>query len=328
MTRKMFIECKLVHADLSEYNILYHVEDTSSVSSIPSASETATDDANPVPLKEEAPAQTRGHLYIIDVSQSVEHDHPHAFDFLRADLRNIEDFFGKRGVRCLGLRRAFDFVTREVLPSVPENASNTTSSSSTQEIILHKWMEEPEQESEMGAGSVSADIRNDDESAGKTSAAHEDEVFMRSYIPRTLNEVYDPERDVGALSRGEGENLIYKHMIGVVGPKESRKSQSPVGEGRSAHTEEAKATVHFEDSDNAEGEDSESEEGEDGDGDSDSDDQKEGFEERRPRGHRHEDKEAKKERKKAVKEEARERRKHKIPKAEKKRKVKATARGG
>ena len=28
MTRKMFVECRLVHADLSEYNILYHVDDS------------------------------------------------------------------------------------------------------------------------------------------------------------------------------------------------------------------------------------------------------------------------------------------------------------
>ncbi|KAJ4001082.1 RIO domain-containing protein [Lentinula boryana] len=40
--RKMFHQCKLAHADLSEYNILFH----------------------------------EGHLWIIDVSQSVEHDHP------------------------------------------------------------------------------------------------------------------------------------------------------------------------------------------------------------------------------------------------------------
>ena len=47
--RKMYHTCQLVHGDLSEYNILYH----------------------------------RGKAYIIDVSQSVEHDHPNALHFLR-----------------------------------------------------------------------------------------------------------------------------------------------------------------------------------------------------------------------------------------------------
>ena len=52
-----------------------------------------------------------------------------------------------------------------------------------------------------------------------------------------------------------------------------------------------------------------------------------GFVERPARGHRHEDREAKRERKKAAKDEAREKRKHKMPKAEKKKKIKAS-RGG
>lgn len=35
-----------------------------------------------------------GDAYIIDVSQSVEHDHPHALEFLRKDCSNIN---GERG---------------------------------------------------------------------------------------------------------------------------------------------------------------------------------------------------------------------------------------
>lgn len=52
---KLYNLCKLVHADLSEYNLLY--ED--------------------------------GSIVVIDVSQSVEHDHPMALEFLRNDCNNI-----------------------------------------------------------------------------------------------------------------------------------------------------------------------------------------------------------------------------------------------
>ena len=126
MMRKMFLECKLVHADLSEYNILYHVEDAPSSTSVQQDEEAPAADTTvlvehvgnvDVHTKSDAP----GHLYIIDVSQSVEHDHPHAFDFLRSDLRNIEDFFSKRGAQCVGLRRAFEFVTRESLGSTADD---------------------------------------------------------------------------------------------------------------------------------------------------------------------------------------------------------------
>ena len=75
--RTMFQRCRLVHADLSEYNLLYHA----------------------------------GRLAIIDVSQSVDLDHPRCFDFLREDLTHVNDFFGKKGVATATERELFDFVT-------------------------------------------------------------------------------------------------------------------------------------------------------------------------------------------------------------------------
>lgn len=75
--RTMFQRCRLVHADLSEYNILYH----------------------------------EGRLAIIDVSQSVDLDHPRCFDFLREDLLHVNDFFSKKGVATATERELFEFVT-------------------------------------------------------------------------------------------------------------------------------------------------------------------------------------------------------------------------
>lgn len=104
---------------------------------------------------------------------------------------------------------------------------------------------------------------------------NEDDVFMRSYIPRTLNEVYDPERDVGVLNRGEGEGLIYKDTIGIVAPKENK--------------------VRFEDDGKDEEDGSTSgEEDEEEDGSGEEEDEDGEKHERKSRGHRNEDKEAKK----------------------------------
>ena len=124
-------------------------------------------------------------------------------------------------------------------------------------------------------------------------AALEDAIFMKSYIPRTLNEVYDPERDVGALSRGEGAQLIYKDVIGLVTP-----------DGAEAEKSDAQATtngskVRFQDDPSATLEEGSADGGEppesgEDSSDSESDGEKGGLEERRPRGHRHEDREAKK----------------------------------
>uniref|UniRef100_A0A7N9CIH1 Serine/threonine-protein kinase RIO1 n=1 Tax=Macaca fascicularis TaxID=9541 RepID=A0A7N9CIH1_MACFA len=75
--RRMYQDARLVHADLSEFNMLYHA----------------------------------GGVYIIDVSQSVEHDHPHALEFLRKDCTNVNDFFLKHSVAVMTVRELFEFVT-------------------------------------------------------------------------------------------------------------------------------------------------------------------------------------------------------------------------
>ena len=51
-----------------------------------------------------------GKAVVIDVSQSVEHDHPNALEFLRKDLTNINEFFRKRKINVLTVKELFDFV--------------------------------------------------------------------------------------------------------------------------------------------------------------------------------------------------------------------------
>ena len=77
LLRRLYQECRLVHADFSEYNLLHH----------------------------------EGHIVVIDVSQSVEVEHPHALEFLRMDCMNILKFFRGKGLKTLCLQRLFDFTT-------------------------------------------------------------------------------------------------------------------------------------------------------------------------------------------------------------------------
>lgn len=75
--RTLYHHCRLVHADLSEYNLLYY----------------------------------KSHLYFIDVSQSVEHEHPNALIFLQMDCTNITHFFRKNGIAVMTTKELFDFIT-------------------------------------------------------------------------------------------------------------------------------------------------------------------------------------------------------------------------
>ncbi|WVN89869.1 uncharacterized protein L203_105099 [Cryptococcus depauperatus CBS 7841] len=246
-TRRMFQICHLVHADLSEYNILLHNE----------------------------------HLYIIDVSQSVEHDHPQAFDFLRSDLSNIEEFFGRRGIRTLGLRRSWEFVVSEVIGCGPNENLGNEGEIKLRDIVS-EWIKTPSDESD-------------------------DAVFMNSYIPRTLADVYDPERDVDVLKNGKGDDLIYAGITGLklASPCLSSTAVDEDEDGLFQNdivaiqpkADEITMTKVVDI----------------------------GYEGQKSRGFRHEDRDLKKERKKAVKEGNREKRKHKMPKAEKQRLVKKSS---
>ena len=261
----MYHDCKLVHADLSEYNILYHQQQ----------------------------------LWIIDVSQSVEHDHPAAFEFLRKDLKNVGDFFGSYGVRCLNLRRAFDFVTSNNIEA--DYGMDT----------LKRWLETPDMVE--AADDSKPSVLEEEAHAHK---ATEDSVFLKSFIPRNLGEVLNPEQEVERPAQGAESNL----RLGVVGvDRDHAASENGVDEEKMPEEEEKVCSVQSEEEDERH------------------------FDEKTPRGRRHEDREVKKvtiysfvmtiaeqspqERKKAVKEATREKRKTKMPKAEKKKKIKAS-RGG
>ncbi|KAF0313239.1 Serine/threonine-protein kinase RIO1 [Amphibalanus amphitrite] len=76
MMRTIYHECRLVHADLSEYNMLYF----------------------------------KGRVYIIDVSQSLEHDHQNSLFFLRKDCTNITNYFTRLQVATMTVRELFDFI--------------------------------------------------------------------------------------------------------------------------------------------------------------------------------------------------------------------------
>jgi len=54
----------------------------------------------------------QGRLYVIDVSQSVEYDHPNALEFLRKDCVNVNTYFRRRlGVAVMTGKELFDFIT-------------------------------------------------------------------------------------------------------------------------------------------------------------------------------------------------------------------------
>lgn len=242
--RILYQTCHLVHADLSEYNLLYH----------------------------------ESKLWVIDVSQSVEHDHPKSLEFLRMDIKNVTDFFSRKGVDTLPERATFGFVT----------AAQGGTDQSEMAARLEK---------------LYATNATDGEAADAEKEV-DNEVFRNQYIPQTLDQVYDVERDAEQIGEGGGDSLVYRGLLA------DRISFNP--NGNDSHKEvdpEAEEAT----SASTSGDGSESDIGMDQDL-------------HRPRGKRFDDKGLKKDHKKQVKEEKKVKRENKLPKHLKKKMINSTAR--
>lgn len=287
--RTLYHECRLIHADFSEFNLIYH----------------------------------EGILYVIDVSQSVEHDHPHALEFLRKDCTNVNDYFKKKGVCTLTVKELFDFVT-----DVSINADNL-------DDYLDRLMD------------VASNRSLQDLTAQEKI---DEEVFKNSYIPRTLDQVINFERDFIHAQDGETDELLYQKLTGLrtdlsgtqevpdilIGNKTNSSkhvtlsvednSSTSSGHPRDNETCDVKTTCDDDDDDdknNIVNDDDHSINNEVSDNDSESAGSEEGSEKKgtiiRPRD---ESPNSKKERKRLVKEAQKEKREHKVPKHVKKRKEK------
>ena len=140
--RRLFQDAKLVHADLSEYNLLWF----------------------------------ESNLYVIDVSQAVELDHPMALDFLRRDLSIMNDFFQKKNLHTLSVKETYEFVTCGSLDD-PEDYLQ---------------------------GKLEA-AQNAVESTTKDEE-HKDNIFKQIYIPQTMEEFSIDE--IYRIQKENGEGCL------------------------------------------------------------------------------------------------------------------------
>ncbi|BAT83664.1 hypothetical protein LR48_Vigan03g053400 [Vigna angularis] len=258
--RTLYQKCKLVHGDLSEYNILYY----------------------------------EGHLYIIDVSQAVDPEHPHALDFLREDCVHVSDFFKKHGVAVMTIRELFDFI---VDASIADDAVDSYLEEMQQKILAR------------------GDVSVEDEIA--------DSVFVQSFIPKTLDDVKNAEEDVQRITSGKDtKDLYYQTITGLKHALSLTQSSQQKGQQQKSSAIKDSPIISDDKSNNLEDDaDVQSDDDQDDESDSEEDSSSES-ETMDPADKKAAKKEARKDNKKKVKEEKREARKTKVPKAVKKRKKK------
>jgi RIO kinase 1 len=188
--RHMYHRCKLVHGDLSEYNLLWH----------------------------------DNQVYVIDVSQSVETDHPSALDFLRKDAANVNDYFRKVGrLNVMTTRQLFEFVTAPLGNDSNSDRRNYRSNNNTHAENAVEGKEAEEEWASLNTimqhvDRVSTHMDNETEQIRRDAEQREsvdEAVFMSSFLPRSLNQL--AEYDIQKLKDGEVEDtyaLAVAHMTG------------------------------------------------------------------------------------------------------------------
>ncbi|OBA19596.1 RIO1-domain-containing protein [Metschnikowia bicuspidata var. bicuspidata NRRL YB-4993] len=142
--RRMYKTCRLVHADLSEYNSIVHNDK----------------------------------LYIIDVSQSVEPEHPMALDFLRMDIKNVNDFFSRKKINVYPERLLFKYIT---------DADEQLEISGDSDEELGRYLDNLPLKSELEHSNA------------------EDEIFRSLHLVRSLNHL--EERDFEKFAEGKVDTL-------------------------------------------------------------------------------------------------------------------------
>lgn len=270
--RRLYQVCRLVHADFSEYNIIYH---------------------------EKMP-------YIIDVSQSVEQEHPHALEFLRHDIQNLITFFQKFHVSVLNIRQTFTYITSKEL----KFASSKVDAASVED-----WQNDPEED-------LHLDHKCDEAMDDVDQSA--DAVFKQIFIPQSLYEVQDPE-NVTAEDAAHQLNLIPMSAAPSDDGVQQEESDSDAESTISLLDEELVVlealTLHHQATSQEESSDDASDASDASNEDSDDDD--DSFEHTKEAATltAEEKKEARREHKRVVKEANREKRKQKMPKAQKKKAI-------
>ena len=294
--RHLYQRCRLVHGDLSEYNLLWH----------------------------------NNQVYVIDVSQSVETDHPSALDFLRKDASIVNDYFRKVGrLNVMTTRQLFEFITSPLADDLEQ-----TELDSLDAIMQHV---------DASVSLLSHQDKNDQLKTEQQETVDE-AVFMSSFLPRSLNQV--AEYEIQKLEKGEVEDTYAQAVASLTGNRDvvdavSRKLgsnvtktvQSIISDASTAQNDKSETHAVIENEDMCTGDDIMEVEDEDDDSEAmESEDEDEEFVKvaRTPEqlaAEREASKAGRKANKKAVKEIQSEKRKEKMKKKDKQRAIKKTKAG-
>eukprot|EP00965_Chrysotila_dentata_P015762 521632-Pleurochrysis_carterae.AAC.1 len=200
----------------------------------------------PHPYSRNLPRLTRfvrfkSKVYVIDVSQAVEHDHPNALVFLRKDCENTISFFRRASVESMpSLQQLFNFVTNPRKPTfecMHDDVFNGTKSpfaDSTNSSAADGMNARASKDGTVGVPPDAAVTSETGAAVAATAAEEEtaklaeeeadaeaqvrERVFAQMHIPRTLAElpIKQMERELANGGELRDENSgAYSALLGI-----------------------------------------------------------------------------------------------------------------
>lgn len=211
MMRKLWAECKLVHGDLSAYNMLWH----------------------------------EGKIALIDVSQSVEESHPQAIEFLKRDLLNVSRYFRKLGVKVADLDRAFDLIREKAEIHLKEDimsklktliAQTATCVDEDWEILADRFISKAILRGlhEIAPEEVDAEM----ERIQKGGQGKYTGFLGNHHSGQTKEEVEDEDQE-SSSSEASGEEVHHEEDGQATGEEEQSESEEEDGEEEDSDSEES-----------------------------------------------------------------------------------------
>lgn len=105
------------------------------------------------------------------------------------DIKNVSDFFRRKSVDVLAEKTVFDFIT-----SNKEPVQDPALSASLEKLFVDRPA-----------------VEEDEEKVAEQQI--ENEVFRNQYMPQTLDQVYDMERDAKQIGEGGKHSLVYQNLL-------------------------------------------------------------------------------------------------------------------
>lgn len=202
--RDLYQRAGLIHADFSEYNLIYH----------------------------------SGRVHVIDVGQSIEKDHDNSNNFLAMDIRNCNEFFERKGVAVRDEVGIFEEITGLRVPQYLKKdgklSRDTFIPSRITEVVNREDLALFVQQKERGGDSDASDYYSDDstESVDDSGESADGRSYSSESTDRGGEEPEGSGPATDSQMSAEAQINIYVRRLRLKNPEMTKEEEKAINAKR------------------------------------------------------------------------------------------------